>query len=146
MSAIYLEGEWGPNNVVVNDNIVKNNTFTSTVDFNMYGVLMVNNVFINPKAPLELKSLAFDDDRSNNITLNYWGHTSLTDVLSRLLIFDSNMAQALAYYIPYRMSEDTDELMSQTNFYLDDINGGEIDSEITVANSPFVISRSIYIR
>ncbi|XP_076092310.1 uncharacterized protein LOC143063814 [Mytilus galloprovincialis] len=139
------------NEIRIFENIFKDNTFTdSCLNLKSYHVVSVNrNTFMN-RGMCELQAPVFDETYSINATHNYWGSSSLVDVLEMVCGFDTSMEKSYVYYLPFSTSGENNDFVAyaQDDFDVQNILGGEITGTFTIEyrEEPKIISRSLFVR
>ncbi|VDI49478.1 Hypothetical predicted protein [Mytilus galloprovincialis] len=142
------------NEIRIFENIFKDNTLTdSCLNLKSYHVVSVNrNTFMNRRTTsmCELQAPVFDEAYSINATHNYWGSSSLVDVLKVVCGFDRSMEKSYVYYMPFSTSEENNDFVpyAQDDFDVHNVLGGEITGTFTIEYTEEAkrISRSIFIR
>ncbi|XP_064597702.1 uncharacterized protein LOC135464136 [Liolophura sinensis] len=127
------------------------NSFTNSQVFNTicvqaYGIVMDDNMFMNPVAQCEISVPAFTEDNVFSAKRCYWGSSNLNNITERMCAFEKDMRLARVEYFPYRLSDTSKDLLSPSTaqFDTDGAYGGKIDGVVAVSQS-VVIRRSIYI-
>ncbi|XP_052092546.1 uncharacterized protein LOC127729013 [Mytilus californianus] len=142
------------NEIRIFDNIFKDNTFTdSCLNLKSYHVVSVNrNTFMNRQTTgmCELQAPVFDETYSINATHNYWGSSSLVDVVEMVCGFDRSMEKSYVYYLPFSTSEENNDFVAyaQDDFDVQNVLGGEITGTFTIEYTEEAkrISRSLFVR
>ncbi|CAG2196099.1 unnamed protein product [Mytilus edulis] len=142
------------NEIRIFENIFKDNTFTdSCLNLKSYHVVSVSrNTFMNRQTTgmCELQAPVFDEAYSINATHNYWGSSSLVDVLEVVCGFDRSMEKSYVYYMPFSTSEENNDFVAyaQDDFDVQNVLGGEITGTFTIEYTEEAkrISRSIFVR
>ncbi|CAG2246407.1 unnamed protein product [Mytilus edulis] len=136
------------------DSVELDNTLTdSCLNLKSYHVVSVSrNTFMNRQTTgmCELQAPVFDEAYSINATHNYWGSSSLVDVLKVVCGFDRSMEKSYVYYMPFSTSEENNDFVAyaQDDFDVQNVLGGEITGTFTIEYTEEAkrISRSIFVR
>ncbi|KAL5014467.1 hypothetical protein ScPMuIL_008737 [Solemya velum] len=148
--AIHILNGGNDRMIFMSGNNLTNNSVAISLKSHSYNIELEHNIFNNSVAELEFLAPEFKEGFSISAYSNYWGRSSLEEILPRLCLFETNMTYGFVYYIPFLRSEKKTDISSgsQASFDLDGLHGGEVLTDITLQSQsePLTIHRSIYIR
>ncbi|CAG2246402.1 unnamed protein product [Mytilus edulis] len=161
-NALYALEVLATNKIVLESCFVTENSHTnnyysygaySCLNLKSYHVVSVKrNTFMNRQTTgmCELQAPVFDEAYSINATHNYWGSSSLVDVLEVVCGFDRSMEKSYVHYMPFSTSEENNDFIAyaQDDFDVQNVLGGEITGTFTIEYKEEAkkISRSIFVR
>lgn len=121
-------------------------------------ITIQENTFLNLAAECELLVPPFKLGLELDARRNYWGYKKFPDVMKRVCSFDINMALSYVLYIPWLLSDDTNDVSDtlEDAMLIENIYGGMVSKSQTLeiqqekrrkrSVSEIHIQRSIFIR